>query len=255
MPSTTVVIGKAWCSHPERNTISITHWILQPNSNSADLYPHLNPTCLSCQGCSLNSKKVTDSCTFEILATLSTKFLGWKTYTDSLNKFKLNSNYLDLLYSIVLRNPSIIPPLPTLQITSSSITTIFNSNEATQQLEAIYQTNYNQRQFVFYTDRSVIDICTNQCSMGIGWVQACNNQISHKFSAQIQLWPSSYKAKLISILSAISTCPRNSQIQIYTDSLFVILKYNKLKLNANYLDLLYSIAFCNSFIISLLLTL
>ena len=125
-------------------------------------------------------------------------------------KLKLNSNYLDLLYFIALRNPSIIPPLPTLQITSSSITMIFNSNEATQQLEAIYQTNCNQQQFVFYTDRSVIDICTNQCSMDIGWVQVCNNQISHKFSAQIQLWLSSYKAKLISILSAISTCPQNS---------------------------------------------
>ena len=138
LPSTTVVIGKARCSHPERNIISITHWILQPNSNSADLYPHLNPTCLPCQGCSLNSKKVTDSCTFEISATLSTKFLGRKTYQDSSNKLKLNANYLDLLYSILLCNPSTIPLPPTLQITSSSITMIFNSNEATQQLESIY---------------------------------------------------------------------------------------------------------------------
>ena len=75
---------------------------------------------------------------------------------------------------------------------------------------------------------SVIDICTNQYSMGIGWVQVCDDQILHKFSAQIQLWPSSYKAELVSILSAISTCPCNSQIQIYTDSLSIILKYNKL---------------------------
>jgi ribonuclease HI len=64
--------------------------------------------------------------------------------------------------------------------------------------------------------------------MGIGWVQVHNEQIIHKFSAQIQLWPSSYKAELFSILSAISTCPRNSQVKIYTDSLSVILKYNKL---------------------------
>ena len=64
--------------------------------------------------------------------------------------------------------------------------------------------------------------------MGIGWVQVGDNQILYKFSAQIQLWPSSYKAELVSILSAISTCPRNSQIQIYTDSLSIILKYDKL---------------------------
>ena len=64
--------------------------------------------------------------------------------------------------------------------------------------------------------------------MGIGWVQVGDNQILHKFSAQIQLWLSFYKAKLVSVLLAVSTCPRNSQIQIYTDSLSIILKYNKL---------------------------
>ena len=32
----------------------------------------------------------------------------------------------------------------------------------------------------------------------------------------------------IILLSAVSTCPRNSQIQIYTDSLSIILKYDKL---------------------------
>ena len=167
LSSTTVIISKAWYSFSENNTISITYWILQPSSNSPNLYLYSNPTCFPCQGYSLNSKRVTGSYTLEISATLSTKFLGRKTYQDSSNKLKLNANYLDLLYSIALYNPSTIPLPPTLQITSSSITIIFNSNKPTQQLESIYQKNYNQQQFVFYTDRSVIDICTNQCSIGI----------------------------------------------------------------------------------------
>src|ERR1043165_8237556 len=62
--------------------------------------------------------------------------------------------------------------------------------------------------------------------MGIGWVQINEyNQIVHRFSAQIRLWPSSYKAELFSILSAISTVPRNSFINIYTDSQSVISKF------------------------------
>src|SRR5205085_4978755 len=43
LPSATVVISKVQCSYPERNTISITYWILQPNSNSADLYSYSSP--------------------------------------------------------------------------------------------------------------------------------------------------------------------------------------------------------------------
>ena len=64
----------------------------------------------------------------------------------------------------------------------------------------------------------MIDIGTDQCTMGIGWVQVDNsNQIIHKFSAKIYFWSSSYKAELMSILSAISTTPCNSTINIYSD--------------------------------------
>ena len=52
--------------------------------------------------------------------------------------------------------------------------------------------------------------------------------VLHDYSATIQLWPSSYKAKLLAILSAICTYPRNSNITIYTDSQSVISKFNKL---------------------------
>jgi len=44
--------------------------------------------------------------------------------------------------------------------------------------------------------------------MGIGWVQVDNNnQVIQKFLARIHFWPSSYKAELMSIISAISTIP------------------------------------------------
>jgi len=73
--------------------------------------------------------------------------------------------------------------------------------------------------------------------MGIGWVQVdLFDQIIYKFAAKVHLWPSSYKAELFSILSAISTTPRNSTINIYTDSQSIISKFNQLTqlpLNSN----------------------
>ena len=70
--------------------------------------------------------------------------------------------------------------------------------------------------------------------MGIGWVQVHNKHVTQSFSAQICNWPSSYKTELIAIVSAISTLPRNSSAEIFTDSQSVISKFNKLQLLSPY---------------------
>src|SRR5690242_10490402 len=64
--------------------------------------------------------------------------------------------------------------------------------------------------------------------MGIGWVQTANDIVLYDYSATFQFWPSLYKAKLLTILSAICTCPQNSNITIYTNSQSIISKFNKL---------------------------
>src|SRR5437868_9887389 len=63
--------------------------------------------------------------------------------------------------------------------------------------------------------------------MGIGWVQIDNNQVVQTFIVQIKTWSLSYKAELITILSAINTIPKNCNIQIFTNSQSVISKFNK----------------------------
>jgi len=76
--------------------------------------------------------------------------------------------------------------------------------------------------------------------MGIGWIQVDNNnQTINSFSAKIQFWPSSYKAKLFSIITAISTAPRNSIVNIFTDSQSVISKFNNLQLNLSHSNKLF----------------
>jgi len=67
--------------------------------------------------------------------------------------------------------------------------------------------------------------------MNVGWIQTHNNTILQTYSSRIKLWPSSYKAELMAILSAICTCPRNSNIQIHTDSQSIITKFSKITSN------------------------
>jgi ribonuclease HI/endonuclease/exonuclease/phosphatase family metal-dependent hydrolase len=223
-----IIIGKARRFNIESNTISITHWLSNIDPNITSLYPTPEIECRPCSGCNLNSNRIQNNCTLNISATLSTKFLGRRVYNSTPNKLNLHANYLDLLYSIALRNPSSAPSSPTIHINQSPVLEIFNSNLASAHLNQLANNNISQNNFTFYTDGSVRNISTEQCSMGIGWIQIYNNSPIQNYSAQILNWPSSYKAELIAILSAICTCPRNSNIDIYTDSQSVTSKYSKL---------------------------
>ena len=221
-----IIIGQVRKTFRKTNTISITHWQHNMNLSQANQYPLPPIQCSRCPGCHLNSSRVLNCCTLEVPAALSTQFLGRR----SINKqLKFNANYIDLIYSSAIKQPITIPPPPTIHITDTLTSVLFQDNPASLDLLHIAHTNAGQYDFTFYTDGSVIDIGTNQCSMGIGWVQIHSDQIIHKFTAQLQNWPSSYKAELLAILSAISTVPRNSTINIFTDSQSVISKYNKLK--------------------------
>jgi ribonuclease HI len=223
-----IIIGKARKYNQSNNTISITHWSFEFDPSVTNLYPTPQTSCNPCLGCSYNSHRIQNKCTFDISATLSTKFLGRKKYSNSLSILNLNSHYLDLLYSIALKTPTNIPDLPSIYIQQNPIDTIFHTNIITNRLNQLANNNITSADLTFYTDGSVTNISTDQCKMSIGWVQIYNNTIQQTFSAPIQHWPSSYKAELIAILSAISTCPRNCKVEIYTDSQSIISKYNKI---------------------------
>ena len=148
------------------------------------------------------------------------------------NSVKINANYLDLLSFAAIKWPlpnSLPLLLPSIPISNFISSTIFEASDATNRLDQISSNNLSYNLFNFYTDSSVIGISTNNCTMGIGWVQVdSNDQVIHKFTAKVHLWPSSYKAELFSILSAVSTTSRNSTINIYTDSQSIISKFIQL---------------------------
>ena len=223
-----VIIGKARLFNTQSNTTSITYWIHNIDYSHTEYYPTPLLTCNPCSGCNLNSNRIKNHCTFDISATLSTKFWGRKTSNNQISILRFNANYLDLIYATANRNLLYIPPTPNILIYNNPVFEIFNSNNLSYYLNNIAISNSNSTNLTFYTDGSVQNLMTNQCSMGIGWIQVENNSITNSFAAQVQYWPSSYKMELLAVLSAISTAPRNCKVDIYTDSQFVISKYQKL---------------------------
>ena len=128
----------------------------------------------------------------------------------SLSHINLHANLIDLICFVAVKHLLTIPQPPLININNKIVSNIFHPNQATTTLQQIALNNAVQSSFIFYTDGSVTDIGTDHCSMGIGWVQILNNQVLHQFLASIKLWPSSYRAELMAILSAITTVSRNS---------------------------------------------
>jgi hypothetical protein len=221
-----IIIGKIRKYFPSSNHYSITHWTSNIDLNYTRFYPLPPVSYKQCTGCHLNSHRINQICTVEVSAIISAQFLG---RTNSKHQLNLNANYLDLICSTAVKHPTHIPPAPNIPIINSIASEIFTPSESTNKLISISHHNLSYQQLSFYTDGSVIDIGTDQCTMGIGWIQVDNNnQTTNSFSAKIKFWPSSYKAELFSIISAISTAPRNCIINIFTDSQSVISKFNNL---------------------------
>jgi ribonuclease HI len=221
-----IIVGKARRQVAPTGLVLINHWKCSIQSQLTSLYPTPSITTSRCSNCNLNSNTIPQTCTILVPINLTTKFLGRISPTNkSLN---LNANYLDLTYSIAIRYPVQIPPTPSISILNSQILQLFESSSSTDSLQSITNSNIHSSELSFYTDGSVVDLGSNQCSMGIGWVQIDNSTVTHSFHAQTKYWPCSFKAELMAILSAIITAPRNCSIQIYTDSQSVISKYHSI---------------------------
>ncbi|RIB08210.1 hypothetical protein C2G38_2212231 [Gigaspora rosea] len=129
--------------------------------------------------------------------------LDWKHISPRLNKItkgKIPLWFTFLEDQTTTRNPTSIPILPNLLISTVQIPSFFNSSTALDTLQSICNYNSYLTELTFYTDGSVIDLGNSQCSM----------------------------AELVAVLLAISTASRNCSLQIFTDSQFVISKYNSL---------------------------
>ncbi len=81
----------------------------------------------------------------------------------------------------------------------------------------------------FYTDGSLSHGGTIRMTMGIGWTTTFKNVNNVTFHAAISGNPSSTKAEIIAILTALITCPAHTIINIYTDSQYCVDHFDRLK--------------------------
>ena len=220
-----IIIGKARRKPTASDYTLITYWQCSFGIHATQLYPIQTMLTSPCTNCSLNSNIITNKCTILVPTSHATKFFSRINPSDK--SINLNANYLDLIYSLAIRNPIHIPPTPNITI-SPQILNIFQPSIALDNLQTIAYNNSSSTELTFYTDSSVCDLGNSQCSMGIGWAQLADQTITHTFQAQIKYWPCSYKAELVAVLSAICTDPRNCSIHIYTDLQSVISKYENL---------------------------
>jgi len=90
-------------------------------------------------------------------------------------------------------------------------------------------TNINHLKDIdIYTDGSLLDLGKSSCKMGIGWFIANNNTQKQQFQASIERFPSSTKAEIIAVLTALLVCPKQSNVNIFLDSLSTINTFTKI---------------------------
>ncbi len=65
--------------------------------------------------------------------------------------------------------------------------------------------------------------------LGIGWTTAFNDTLNYTFYAALSNNPSSTKAEIIAILTALITCPASAIVNIFTDSQCCIDHFNRFK--------------------------
>ena len=91
-----------------------------------------------------------------------------------------------------------------------------------QQLSSIRTTLEHESTLSFYTDGSLANAGTCDMSMGLGWVALSSSISELTFSASASLFPSSTRAELLALLSALLVVPRFCTVTVYTDSLVLI---------------------------------
>src|ERR1043166_5643843 len=143
---------------------------------------------------------------------------------------KQRKSNIEREFDIMLRNlqssinvmDSVIISLDIDQEKERDLNLICDGNIKVEQLLEILRDNVikNRKSYHFYTDSSLKKI-DNNIVMAMGWIQVesiDSKNIIAEFNAANIEWPSSTKAEIIAILSALLVVTSNSNVIIYTDS-------------------------------------
>jgi ribonuclease HI len=119
----------------------------------------------------------------------------------------------------VFTNPIFVPlPMPTSTVGNDPVLKHISSIVTRNKLASFKDSFSLSQTLTFYTDGSLINSRSDLCCMGIGWVQVDSDGSSAAFSAQVERFPSSLRAELYSVLSAICTAPQFCLVNLFTDN-------------------------------------
>ncbi|CAB4440625.1 unnamed protein product [Rhizophagus irregularis] len=230
------LFGKQLSFQPTRSTCIVVHWISDCSSRPGDLitlkpYPGCDfnmykssykkkPVSIGSVSCACsvplpeslilptNKTSITAN-TSQIVATVS-----WAEIVDFVTNF-IRCHSGRLVASTI---PS---PAPLMDNTARPVTMdlITAADVAASSPVVITEDSC----YTFYTDGSLINLGTDEVSMGWGWVQIVQdsgflNSIAAYKHGVIYDWPSSSRAEAAAVYAALSASPANSTIKIYTDS-------------------------------------
>src|ERR1044071_6468121 len=125
-----------------------------------------------------------------------------------------------------------LPPLPITYVDNSNpIEKYLLRSPFRRQLRDIQLTLSSATNLTFYTDGSLMDNQTTSSSMTFAFLQTNPRSREVSFQGCIENWPSSTRAELAAVVSAVLVSPPNCAVIINTDSNSIISHFNEISTN------------------------
>jgi ribonuclease HI len=219
------VFGKIIEKHQFNQQVLIQHWIPSANVSNPD-----EPCLVPCNGCALHSTNQ-DPCSFwapinlTICLQRSVKLDNYlRQLRFSIDEYSsiiaAHYNFSTRILPFAFTAPQ--PHNPQYNLLLQYIECGFLRN----QLLDLQQTISGYSTLEFYTDGSVQDFSTEQCSMTFAFMQTLSSAPAIQFSSTIEKWCSSNRAELFAIFVVLLISPRHATITVYTDSKSIIDHYD-----------------------------
>ena len=197
--------------------------------SSSTLYRHYklnnnNTNTISpCEGCQRSIYSTNAPCTIKNLS--NQILLATKRLPSSSSTYQLKIDKTDIIYLIQHTNNTQLIPIDNHIISNTPALTnnqLIQSILTTSPLQNILSSyaikNQSSKFLTFYTDGSLSQFGQQNIKLSCAWIQIKNTNIEHSFSCSLKSFPSSTKAELMAIMTALLTCPQNCLVSIYTDS-------------------------------------
>jgi ribonuclease HI len=187
------------------------HYTLNENTNTVS----------PCTGCQKSIYSPNAPCT---IANINNQiYLACKRLSSSTYKLKIKiSDVIYLIQNINNTQPIAVNNNISLDTSNSTnsqlIQSIFTSFPLQNILSSHTINNQSAQSLIFYTDGSISKFGQQDIKLSCAWIQIKDGNIQQSFSCSLTSFPSSTRAELMAIMTALITCPQHCSVSIYTDS-------------------------------------